>query len=210
MLNTIVYFFPKDGETLKADKTIDILKSSKIEFEPGYTLLEPSEDANNHLVDESGKIYKAEGVSVIEGFRNLLQRNNDIEIISDIMSIRYAVNDPNPNISIGWSRKWFHFLDEQTKRIYLETILEFANVSGASYVLFLEDLFDKYDDRFEDRFISINGGRFLDDSPKRQSGWDFMIDEIWIKEKAKLNIKSNRKLIPVAYIGAGFTSYKLS
>jgi hypothetical protein len=209
MVNTVVYFFPKIGETLSADRTFDVLRHTELTFEPSYSLLEPSEDANGHLADDTGKSLVVKDFPILEGFRTLIKEGKDIKITNNIMAIEYAINDPNPHLAIRYSRKWFHFLDEKYKDDFLTILLEFASLSGSSFVIFLEDLFDKYEDRFEDRLLFTGGRIFLDDGPKKRSKWEFMIDEIWIKGKADLIAKSQRTITPGKYLGEGFTSFRL-
>jgi hypothetical protein len=208
MINTAVYFFADKDESLRSYRTIDALES-RLEFEPLYNLLIPSEDANGHLVDDTGESLKLNSYSTLEGIRELLLMGKDIKIFNNLMQIEYATNDPMPHILIRWLRKWFHFLDNQKKQEYLNILFEFAILSNSSFVIFLEDLFDKYDDRFEDR-LNFEGEKILlDDSPKKRSKWNFTIDEIWQKEQLKLVVQSQRKLTLMKKLGNGFASYKL-
>ena len=209
MVNSLVYLFPKSNEKLNGEATINILQNAKWDLDLDYNILLPSKDANGHLVYESGSHTLNPKQSPFVVYKNILLSKKDIKIKNNLLSISYAINDINPNISFTWSRKWFHFLDEREKFQYLQVILKCANISNASYVLFIEDLFDLFEDRLEDRFIMENYGRFFDDSPKKASGWDFAIDDIWIKNGTTIKLKSGRELIKSKVLAFDFVSYAI-
>lgn len=210
MLNTAIYFFPQSNQSLIPETTIDAFKG-RIGFEPNYSILTPSEDANGHLVvDHSGESLYINNKSLLEGFRELLVMGKDIRIYGDSMiEIEFAIHDPKPHLLVQWSRKWFYFLTNEEKEKYICLLRDVASLSNSSFVIFIEDLFDMYDDRFEDRILyNTNKDLFLDDSPKKRSKWDFKIDEIWLKEDCSLVVQSERVLTPITKIGEGFTSYQ--
>lgn len=208
MVNTAAFFFPKMGENLKVDGTIDVLKKRGLKLSARYSVLRPNDDANGHLVPGIEE-FEVNERQVFDEFEKLLRANHNIHIFNESLSIDYAVDGPNPNIAVRWSRKWFYFLRSEVRETYLSLLLEFADISNSTFVIFIEDLFDMYDDRFEDRFVSYDALGLLDDSPKRKSKWDFMIDQIWIKGQANFVVKSKRKLSTTGVLGKGFTAYEL-
>jgi hypothetical protein len=209
MTNTLIYIFPSETEKLDGAATISVLQNAKWDLDSEYSILLPEKEANGHLVWQN-TVQKAASTNCnFDFYKDILAHNQDVELHTDLFSISYAIHDLNPNIAFRWPRKWFYFLEEKQKNEYLELILKCAEAARASYVLFVEDLFDLFEDRFEDRFVAERGYRFFDDSPKKASAWDFAIDEVWIKKGNHIKLKSNKTLIFQKELNVDFEAYKL-
>jgi hypothetical protein len=125
-------------------------------------------------------------------------RNRDV-----FFSISFGTRYSNPYIMIGWSRKVFGTIAEADQRRYLRLLRQFAKLCQAVYVVIVDDP----PDYFEDRFIEIDGQRFLDD--RMPSGKKYEIHGIWVDESSGGFRPEGVPDSTGIDIGDGFTKYEV-
>jgi hypothetical protein len=103
-------------------------------------------------------------------------------------------------------------MEQEQKESFLSMILKIAKITNVCCIIFMEGFFGFYEeDRFEDRIHEIENSDtwFFNDDPKRDTGWEFAIDEIWLREDTKLLLKSQRELFLVKNLSNEFNSYSV-
>jgi len=106
----------------------------------------------------------------------------------------------NPFIVIGWSNRLFHRIAADRQAGYMRMLRQAALACNAAYVILVDDP----PDYFEDRFLDIDGKRFLD--PLMPSGERYEIREVWARENLK-HLPPEGVSGPGTAIGQGFVRF---
>jgi hypothetical protein len=114
------------------------------------------------------------------------------------LSCFFAMQAANPHVSFGWSKRLFRELPATVRNQYWTMIRDFAAHCKAGYVVVVDDA----SDQFEDRFIEMDGKRFLDTSIGHSYGHG--IQEVWFNEACGAKPPEGVCLTDFLDIGHGF------
>lgn len=121
-------------------------------------------------------------------------RNNEL-----LFSCSFATRYSNPYIMLGWSKRLFRDLNESRQREYWDMLRKCAKGCKAAHVIIVDDP----PDFFEDRFLEIDGQRFLEN--EMPSGNKYDIHAVWtdleLCDKVPEGIdESSRREIPDGFL----------
>lgn len=152
------FLFPGTESSLDPRGAIDVLATFGLEFDhfvhPAFRIddvghLEFGE--KSHLV---GPTLKAIKQRLVHHEQFLVECRNDELFLSCSFATQYS----NPFIMLSWSNRLFRRISEARQSQYWDMLGRCANHCRAAYVLFINDPADF----FEDKFVEIDGRRFLD------------------------------------------------
>lgn len=196
------YLFQNSDDKLKPQSIVHYLSCRGLEFDNNI-LMSVEIDDDGHLEDVGDEIMLSS--PVIEDLSKRLVKNEQFLATcrnSELyFACGFATNSKNPYICIGWQKKLFASLEKSAQKEYLQMIRKSAKAVDAGYVIFVDDP----PDYFEDRFLLVDGERYLD--TQMPDGAPYEIHEIWLDKKViqPVGIKLyNRK-----NIGDGFISFSI-
>ncbi|MBS0266552.1 MAG: hypothetical protein JSS02_31770 [Planctomycetes bacterium] len=198
------FLFPQSPNQLRPASAIGHLTQFGAEFDRNLRLCVPVDD-EGHLLDVG------EEVALKEPFeRDLSQylRNRNsfsIQLRSSeiVVSVQFMLGSANPHISLGWSRRLFDRSPPDFQMAFWSAIRAFAKDCDAGYVLIVDDA----PDHFEDRFLDIDGKRFVDCHVDH--GYGLGLREIWLQTSAAAVPPDGLEFGPSEEIGRGFLRYSL-
>lgn len=171
------FLFPGSDQELAPANAIHAFVDDGLEFEKRIRLAV--------IIDEVGHLDYGQKVELgedniheiqrrlSEGDQFLIECRNRELFFSCVFATHYA----NPFIAFGWSSRLFVDLSISRKEKYFKLLRRFAKLSNAGYVLLVNDP----PDFFEDRFIDIDGQRYLE--VETPSGNRYDIYCLWVDEK---------------------------
>jgi hypothetical protein len=118
-------------------------------------------------------------------------------------SLSIATGYPNPYVMIGWSNRLFANSAEDYQRRFVQMLRRFARLINADYVVIVDDP----PDYFEDKFIEIDGRRFLDNMTT--GGKPYEVRGVWIANTRDDKIPDGVSASSGRNIGDGFTCYQV-
>lgn len=187
--------------------TLNVLKEYRLKLSERYYYLQPNPEDGGHLQLRVTKDNLSD--APYKKVQSLLESGQDISFGSYQIDFYYALSDPNPNISIRWSLRWFESKEPWERQKVIDMVQSFAVAANASYVIFVDDIFVNYSDRMEDRFQITQEASTLDIRNMKIDDHQFYFQEIWIKGFAPIMLLDNRPLLNGEDIGAEFIAYKL-
>lgn len=167
------FLFPSANSRLSPAGTVDVLSDFGLEFDESVRLAVE--------IDELGHLEHGEETPLGElVLANLKQRlcedeqfmiecrNNEL-----FFSCSFATQYSNPYVMLGWSKRLFHELSLSRQKEYWDMLRQCAKQCRAAYVVIVDDP----PDFFEDRFLEIDGQRFLEN--QMPSGNEYDIRAVW-------------------------------
>jgi hypothetical protein len=192
------FFFPGTNQNLDATGSVDVLACFGLKFDNTVRLAVEIDEFGHleHGEEEQlvGEVRAALKKRLSERQQFLIECRNDELVFSCSYATRYA----NPYIMLGWSKGMFRNLSESRQSEYWEMLVRCAKQCSAAYVIIVDDP----PDFFEDRFLEIDGQRFLEN--EMPSGKKYDIRAIWIDfelcERVPLGIDaSSRRELPFGF-----------
>lgn len=115
----------------------------------------------------------------------------------------FASAASNPHIFIGWSARLFSMLSREAVEDYRNMLRSISIAVNASYVVFVEEP----PDYFEDHFVDVDGNRYLDIF--LPSGGKHSVLELWSREADKI-YPEGIELIPHKTFNDGFHAFNVA
>jgi hypothetical protein len=168
------FMFPDSAGRLLPANAIQIFADAGFEFDRKI-FPAVAADAAGHL--EPGDSLELSGNTIKELVNRL---NNDEQFLVEcrnrdlFFSIFFATKNSNPYLVVGWSQRIFAELNDDLQQRYWQLLKRVARGCGATYVIVVDDP----PDYFEDRFLEIDGRRFLEN--QTLSGRKYDIRSVWI------------------------------
>lgn len=167
------FLFPPASSRLNPAAAVDVLSDFGLEFDTSFRAAVE--------IDELGHLEHGEetplGKSTVV---NLKQRLcDDEQLIIEcrnaelFFSCSFATQYSNPYVMLGWSKRLFQQLSLSRQKDYWDMLRQCAKQCRAAYVVIVDDP----PDFFEDRFLEIDGQRFLEN--RLPSGNKYDIHAIW-------------------------------
>jgi hypothetical protein len=151
------YIFPGVGQTLAPECAVDVILASGLIFDdrvfPSVVL-----DDEGHL-GESDEVGLKRGADEIrgrlgKGEQFLVGFRNQEIFFACVFACRYS----NPHIVFGWPKKSFYELPAASQNKYWGMLRNLAKACKATFVIIINDPADF----FEDRFLDVDGQRYLE------------------------------------------------
>lgn len=199
-----VFMFPDHGDSLQVEKVVRIFADSGFNFD---SYIYPA-----HVVDEAGHLEHIDAINIpfppIDEIEKLLRHNEQflVECRNQelFLSISFAEKYyTNPHVMIGWPRTIFSALAKDSQEKYLRLIRNVANACGAFYIIIVNDP----PDYFEDRFLEIDGQRFLDEY--LPSGNKYDIQNVWINSASSNTQLGGVEISGCVDVGEGFQQHSI-
>lgn len=199
------FLFPGAGDKLSPAAAIDALATRGLRFADMIRLCVPI-DQEGHLLDVGDEVPLREPFCDDVKLRLVNQQAFSVQLRNSelIISCFFAINSSNPHVFFGWPRRIFDELDSNSQNQYWSMIRSFAALSKAWYVVLVDDA----PDDFEDRFIEIDGIRYLDTSVLHSYGHG--IQEVWVNEVWGASLPEGACLTGRYSVGDGFYSYNVA
>lgn len=167
------FLFPRAGGALEPEGVIDALAKFGFEFD-GFIRVAVEIDEHGHL--EHGDEMPLDG-SVRERLKSLFIRGEQFQVECRneelFISCSFATRYSNPYVMLGWSIRLFSQLSEPRRNQYWNLFRECAKRCKSTHVIIVDDP----PDYFEDRFLEIEGRRFLEN--ELPSGNRYNIHAVW-------------------------------
>jgi hypothetical protein len=193
------FLFPGANSRLNPAGAVDVLSDFGLEFD---------ESARAGIeIDEQGHLEYGEetplGNSELEELKQRLSADEPLMIEcrnSELFfSCSFATRYANPYVMLGWSKRLFRELRQTRQEEYWKMLRQCAKRCHAAHVLIVDDP----PDFFEDRFLEIDGQRFLES--QMQSGKQYDIHAIWTNvelcDKVPEGVdESSRRVIPDGFV----------
>lgn len=198
------FFFPAAGQHLQPAEAIDVLSRRGLESDETISLSVVVDDAG-HLLEVGDEVFLEKPAH--EDLRHRLE--NDEQFVAEfrnseiIFTCGFATRSFNPHIYFGWPRKIFANLPESVQQEYWEMFRDFAKASGSAFVILVDDASD-----FEDRFLEIDGRRFLDAEVSHEYGHG--IRAVWVDVSIGAEPPEGVSNTAVTNIGDGFREYLMT
>ncbi len=197
------YLFSGAKTPLDLSNVIQNLDIRGLEFDDELFELEVFPDGHLEAVGQGIKISKPVKRDLIRRVSQNQQiqatcRNKELFVVCG-----FATAAANPHIFFGWPARLFSLLDHEAVEEYRSMIQRVASSVKASYVIFVEDP----PDYFEDHFLDVDGIRYLD--VFLPSGGRHSIIEVWTQEVDSI-IVEGIKLEPFMTLENGFHAFSVT
>jgi hypothetical protein len=198
------FMFPESGKSLRVAEVIRVFSESGFEFDraiyPAFAIDDDGHLEHGDAVQMTGKHVEKLEIRLRNNEQFLVEcRNQDL-----FFAISFAGKyQTNPHMMIGWSRTIFGALGKDSQEKYLQLIRNVANACNATNIIVVNDP----PDYFEDRFLAINGRRFLD--RQMPSGNKYDIQAVWISIRSSDKRPEGVKEKPISNVGEGFQEYTI-
>lgn len=200
---TYAYLFSAPNKKLFAENALESFLTLEMDLDSEY--IELHVDTEGHCIE--GELQSIVGISPERKFKELLRQEAALQATfrnSEIfISCKFATCGSNPYIDFSWSKKLFSSLSEVSKSKYFQAIKNASKKSGATYVIFIEDV----PDYFEDRFIFVDGVPYID--LYLPSGRFHPIEMIWVDRNKGGMLPDGADFDEGHEIGEGFFEYHL-
>jgi len=167
------FLFPGTNYDLDPAGAIDVLADFGLEFDES---IRPAIEIDEFGHLEHGDELQLDG-SILNGLKQRLTKHEQfmVECRNDelFLSCSFATRYSNPYMILGWSKRLFRDLNESRQNEYWDMVGRCAKQCKAAHVVIVDDP----PDFFEDRFLEIDGRRFLE--TEMPSGNKYDIHAIW-------------------------------
>jgi len=172
------FLFPGPGQRLDPANAINVFAENGLEFDsaihPAVVIDEAGHLEYGDETELRGNVNDELRERLAEGEQFLIECRNEDLFFACCFATRYS----NPYVEVAWSRRLFRGLEEQKQRAYRKMLKDFAKQCSATYVIIVNDP----PDFFEDRFVEIDGQRFLE--KVMPSGKKYDILALWVDEES--------------------------
>lgn len=197
------YLFPHPDVKLNTEDAFTEFLTLGMEVDSAY--VELIKDSNNHCVE--GNLFNISGSSIEQIIADLLQQDKSIQVVfrntEIFISSKFAVCGTSPYICFSYSKRLFLSLSDSSKNHYLQGIKKVSKVCGATYVIFLEDV----PNYFEDHFIFIDTNPYID--PHLSNGRLYLPEAIWVDLSQGASLPEGIDFFEGNEIGEGFSEYQV-
>ncbi len=193
------FLFPSADGGLNSAATVDVLSDFGFEFDKSARGAVEIDELG-HL--EYGEETPLGPIAMFELKRRLTDqeqlmiecRNSEL-----FFSCSFATRYVNPYMMFGWSKRLFRELPRSRQDEYWEMLRQCAKQGRAAYIVIVDDP----PDFFEDRFLEIDGQRFLEN--QMPSGNKYDIHAIWMNIELSDRIPegvdvSSRRVMPNGFV----------
>jgi hypothetical protein len=169
------FLFPASGRELQPAEGLGRITRLGFTFDETARLCEQI-DAEGHLLDVGEEMHLEAPIEadlsrlLLSGTPLSAQARND----QLALSCQFFTPGRNPHICLGWSARLFADLGDDNATSFWAGLCAFAHDCAAGCVIVIEDA----PDFFEDRFIEIEGIRFLEMEVEHTYGLG--VREVWI------------------------------
>ena len=171
------FFFPAGEQQLSPDLGLGAASLCNLEFDNTIHEAVAIDDAGHMAgVGEEDTVCSP----VLSNLESLLQEGRQFLVecrnTELFISCNFLHRVSNPHVFFGWSKRLFSDIPERNQQRYWQMFQAFAKQIHAGYVVLVDDA----SDNFEDRFLEVDGKRFLDTECNHQYGhgiWSVWVDQ---------------------------------
>jgi hypothetical protein len=193
------FLFPSANGGLNPSAAVDVLSDFGLEFDKSARAAVE--------IDELGHLEYGEetplGPTAMSELKRRLTDQEQLMIEcrnSELFfSCSFATRYANPYMMFGWSKRLFRELPQSRQDEYWEMLRQCAKQGRAAHIVIVDDP----PDFFEDRFLEIDGQRFLEN--QMPSGNKYDIHRIWTNvelcDKTPEGVdESSRRVMPDGFV----------
>lgn len=193
------FLFPSANGGLNPSAAVDVLSDFGLEFDKSARAAVE--------IDELGHLEYGEetplGPTTMSELKRRLTDQEQLMIEcrnSELFfSCSFATRYANPYMMFGWSKRLFRELPQSRQDEYWKMLRQCAKQGRAAHIVIVDDP----PDFFEDRFLEINGQRFLEN--QTPSGNKYDIHAIWTNvelcDKTPEGVdESSRRVMPDGFV----------
>ncbi len=197
------FLFPSSGQRLDPASAIGVFSEYDLEFDQTIRPLVAIDEDGHH---EGGEEIELTG-SILDELRKRLFKGEQFQtecrntelFFTCIFDTGYS----NPHVVLAWSRRLLRGLGELSQQAYWKMLRDFAKRCKATYVIIVNDP----PDFFEDRFLEIDGQRFLE--KVMPSGNEYDIHSVWIDANSSDRLPEGIDEALRSAVGDGFLEYSV-